>query len=381
MQKRIIAGLITGLITANSQAVTLYENKEQGAKLDLTGSLRMMLENSSKRGRADGDSDSKLKDQGTRIGLKFKRGLGDQFESDSWMKNLSAIAYFEYGGDTQAAEDNFHFDNRQSYGGLSYKGIGELDFGRVKSPFDYVHQSDYSYEYGSSGALYFGGGKIARVGGGDNNFIKRESNTIRFMSERWHGLKVATSYTMQTGTNINDIDNAWAMALLYDSPWDLTLNAGIAQQTTNGSTDANVKSGYTDVKADKENIWGIGMKYNIPQINLSLALDYGGYQIKNGNKGSSKGYTAYQDTINVDLFGAGAKWTWDKWGIYGVYGLRDGDAAADNYQETRTIFGTDYTFNKQFILWLEYCNMTVDSDDADDRYSDDKIALGARYYF
>ncbi len=46
MQKRIIAGLITGLITANSQAVTLYENKEQGAKLDLTGSLRMMLENS-----------------------------------------------------------------------------------------------------------------------------------------------------------------------------------------------------------------------------------------------------------------------------------------------------------------------------------------------
>ncbi|YAF35868.1 hypothetical protein ACUM9J_23200 [Klebsiella pneumoniae] len=69
------------------------------------------------------------------------------------------------------------------------------------------------------------------------------------------------------------------------------------------------------------------MKYNIPQINLSLALDYGGYQIKNGNKGSGKGYTAYQDTINVDLFGAGAKWTWDKWGIYGVYGLRDGDAA------------------------------------------------------
>lgn len=184
----------------------------------------------------------------------------------------------------------------------------------MKSPFDYVHQSDYSYEYGSSGALYFGGGKIARVGGGDNNFIKRESNTIRFMSERWHGLKVATSYTMQTGTNINDIDNAWAMALLYDSPRDLTLNAGIAQQTTNGSTDANVKSGYTDVKADKENIWGIGMKYNIPQINLSLALDYGGYQIKNGNKGSGKGYTAYQDTINVDLFGVGAKWT----GINGV---------------------------------------------------------------
>ncbi|MEG9301690.1 hypothetical protein V6S18_20295 [Klebsiella pneumoniae] len=64
MQKRIIAGLITGLITANSQAVTLYENKEQGAKLDLTGSLRMMLENSSKRGRTDGDSDSKLKDSG-----------------------------------------------------------------------------------------------------------------------------------------------------------------------------------------------------------------------------------------------------------------------------------------------------------------------------
>lgn len=134
MQKRIIAGLLAGLVSASSQAVTIYENKDQGAKVDITGSLRMMLENSSKRGRTDGDSDSKLKDQGTRIGLKFKRGLGDQFASDSWVKNLGAVAYFEYGGDTQAAEDNFHFNNRQSYGGLSYKGVGELDFGRVKSP-------------------------------------------------------------------------------------------------------------------------------------------------------------------------------------------------------------------------------------------------------
>ncbi|EAM3347487.1 porin [Salmonella enterica] len=372
MKKRILIGIIVGTAMMSAQASNVYDNKEKGTKVDITGSLRLMLEDSSKRGRTDGDSDSKLKDEGSRVGVKYVQRLTQE---------VDAIGYFEYGGDTQKADDNFTFNNRQSYGGLKFKDIGELDFGRVTSPFDYVHRSDYSYEYGNSGALYYGGGKIARVGGGDNNYIKRVSNTIKFMSQSWNGLQAGATYTMQTGTNVNDIKDAWTMGIFYKSPWNLQINAGIGHQTTNGSTDANAKYGYSDVNSAKEDIWGIGMRYDIPEINLSVGLDYGGYQIKDGNEGEDDDYAPYPDKIKAKLYGIGAKWTYDQWGFYSVYGLRDGNEAADNYQETRTILGSDYAFNKLFKLWLEYTNLTASSDDPDDRVSDDKFALGLRYYF
>ena len=91
MKKRILIGIIAGTAMMSAQASNVYDNKEKGTKVDITGSLRLMLEDSSKRGRTDGDSDSKLKDEGSRVGVKYVQRLTQE---------VDAIGYFEYGGST-----------------------------------------------------------------------------------------------------------------------------------------------------------------------------------------------------------------------------------------------------------------------------------------
>lgn len=374
MKKIITPVILSSLFYAGCASATVLYDKDDN-KVEIKGSLRLMMDGSSARAREEGTNKYKLEDESSRIGFRFERQIDEK---------LKALVYYEWGNDTQATEkkDDFNFTNRQAYGGIHYKGIGEFDFGRVTVPFESVHQSDYTYEFGNNGALYYGGKKTKRVGGGDNNYIKRISNTLKYMSDKYDGFRFGASYTLQDETNINDIDYAWSTAVYYDTTFNLHLRAGYAQQKANGSTDSNADSGYYDITPAKESIWGVSAKYDIPLWGLSFAVDYGGETIEDGNFGDTKGYTPYGDTTHAKLFGVGTKWTFnDKQSVYATWAIRDGDDAADNYQETRTVLGTDYKFNKSFIVWLEYSSQNNRSDYASDTKSDDKSALGVRYYF
>ena len=374
MNKIITAMTVSSLIyTGCAGAAVIYDQDDN--KVELKGSLRLMLDGSTARAREDGTSQYKLDDESSRIGFRFERKIDEK---------LKALVYYEWGNDTQATEskDDTNLTNRQAYGGIHYDGIGEFDFGRVTVPFESVHQSDYTYEFGNNGALYYGGEKTKRVAGGDNNYIKRISNTLKYTSDKYNGFWFGASYTLQDESEINDIEYAWSTAVYYDTPVNLHLRAGLAQQKSNGSTDSNADTGYFNISSAKEQTWGISAKYDIPVWNLSFAVDYGGESIEDGNAGESKGYTPYGAKTHAKLFGLGTKWTFnDKQSAYATWAIRDGDEAADNYQETRTVVGTDYKFNKSFIIWLEYSTQNNQSNIESDTKTDDKSALGLRYYF
>ncbi|EJE9589563.1 porin [Salmonella enterica] len=374
MKKTITAIAISSFIyTGFAGAAVIYDKDD--SKIELKGSLRLMLDGSTARAREDGTNQYKLDDESSRIGFLFERKIDEK---------LKALVYYEWGNDTQAAEDkdDVNLTNRQSYGGIHYDGVGEFDFGRVSVPFDAVHQSDYTYEFANNGALYYGDKKTKRVAGGDNNYIKRISNTLKYTSDKYDGFWFGASYTFQDETAIDDINYAWSSAIFYDTPFNLHLRAGYAQQKSNGSTDSNADSGYFDIPSVTEDTWGLSAKYDIPAWNLSFAVDYGGETIENGNMGETEDYTPYGGTTHTKLFGVGTKWTVnDKQSVYAMWAIRDGDAAADNYQETRTVLGTDYKLAKSFLLWLEYSNQSNRSDIASDNSTDDKSALGLRYYF
>ncbi|ELC2815973.1 porin [Salmonella enterica] len=374
MKKLTLSLLITTLFyTGYSGAAVLYN--QDGRKVELKGSLRMMLDGHSTRSRVGGTNKYNLDDEGSRIGFSFQQQVNDK---------LNALVYYEWGNDTQATEDkdDFNFTNRQAYGGIHYKGIGEFDFGRVTVPFNDVHQSDYTYEFGNNGALYYGGKKIKRVAGGGNNYIKRISNTFKYMSDEYDGFRFGASYTLQDKTDINDINYAFSTAVYYDMPVNLHLRAGYAQQKSNGSTNANIGSKFNDILPAKESIWGISAKYDIPDKGLSFAVDYGGEKIDNGNEGVNHKYKPYGASPHAKLFGVGSRWAFNKKeSVYATWAIRDGDDAADNYQETRTVLGTDYKFSKAFILWLEYSSQNNRSNSKSDKKTDDKTALGIRYFF
>ncbi|WP_323660494.1 porin [Pectobacterium versatile] len=373
--KRIITPVIlSSLFYAGYASATVLYDKDDN-KVEIKGSLRLMLDGSSARAREDGTNKYKLEDESSRIGFRFERQIDEK---------LKALVYYEWGNDTQATEkkDDFNFTNRQAYGGLHYQGIGEIDFGRVTVPFESVHQSDYTYEWGNNGALYYGGKKIKRVGGGDNNYVKRISNTLKYMSDQYDGFRFGASYTLQDETNVNDINYAWSTAVYYDTTFNLHLRAGYAQQESNGSTESNADLGYYNVDPVKESIWGVSAKYDIPVWGLSFAIDYGGEKIEDGNTGDTNAYEPWGKTTHAKLFGLGTKWTFnDKQSVYATWAIRDGDEAADNYQETRTVLGTDYKFNKSVLVFLEYSSQNNRSNYDSDTKSDDKSALGLRYYF
>ncbi|EEE9947828.1 porin [Salmonella enterica subsp. enterica serovar Uzaramo] len=373
MKKITLSLLIATLFyTGYSGAAVLYN--QDGNKVNLRGSLRMMLDGHSARSRVGGTNKYNLDDEGSRIGFSFQRQINDK---------LNALVYYEFGNDTQSTDKkgDFYFTNRQAYGGIHYKGIGEFDFGRVTVPFNDVHQSDYSYEFGENGALYYGKKRLGRISGEGNNYLKRISNTLKYMSDSYNGFKIGASYTLQDKTDINDINYAFSTAIYYDTPANLHLRAGYTQQKSNGSTNAN-NSEFNNILSAKESIWGVSAKYDIPDKGLSFAVDYGGEKIGNGNEGVAHKYKPYGVSPHAKLFGVGSRWAFnEKESVYSTWAIRDGDDAANNYQETRTVLGTDYKFSKAFILWLEYSSQNNRSNRKSDKKTDDKTALGIRYYF
>jgi outer membrane pore protein E len=372
MNNKMMIVVVPTLLAASSTSATNLYDKD-GTKLDFTGSIRIMLESGS---RSEGTHNVILKDQGSRFGLAISHDLKD---------NLSGFGYLEYGNDTQVAEDKFKLTNRLGYVGLKYSDVGTLSVGRVLSPFDAVAHSDYSYEYG--GVLDFGDKYIGRSTGntdeGKNNFIGRVSNTIRVMSANFNGFSAGGTYTLQQGTGINQVDNAYTLAAFYNTDFGLNLSAGYGHAEGNGANTGTQQyyAGTTDnIRAAQEDIWGGSIEYIIPSADLFFAIDIGQLTLKNANGGTAKNYAKVEGKPRANLFGFGSKWNWGHGNIYGGYYLKDGNSAAFNWKEQKYVAGADYPFTRNFIAWAEYAYVDKQSD-LDKKKDDNLLGLGLRVYF
>ncbi|PLR45919.1 porin [Chimaeribacter arupi] len=410
-KKNLIAmALPLMLATAGAQATNLYDN--EGTKIDFTGSIRLMMENSDSRGQYNPGKDStQLKDQDSRFGFSFDHAFNQG--------QAHGIGYLEFGNDTQQGEgeDAFSLNNRQGWAGFRMDGIGDLTFGRVTSPFDDMARSDFSYEYG--GALDFGaynGGFIGRTGGlttGDDNFIGRVSNTIRVMSANYNGFSFGGTYTMQTETDEDSagLQNAYTLAAFYNfgtDNLDMYVGAGYGysklDQDGLSLTSGNIINGdgtTYDHEDGTEQIWGLSGKLTHKPTNLSFAIDVGQIYMDNvmsgdvdynGNQIDDKALFYVDDTATVNLLGLGVKWAYDgDNSIYGGYYLKDADDELYNWKEQKYVIGTDYYFTKNVVIWGEYAYIETESekwtDDNNVQHDfatvgdDNRIAAGMRIYF
>ncbi|MGL5043433.1 MAG: porin, partial [Plesiomonas sp.] len=107
MKKTILALAVPALLAAGvTNAATVYNN--DGTKIDLKGSIRLLAEDGARR-------DADLSDDSSRIGLGIKHDLGN---------GLSGLGYIEMGYDTQKQEstNDGPIKNRLAYAGLSLDG-------------------------------------------------------------------------------------------------------------------------------------------------------------------------------------------------------------------------------------------------------------------
>ncbi|KAB7702579.1 porin [Plesiomonas shigelloides] len=355
MKKTILALAVPALLAAGvTNAATVYNN--DGTKIDLKGSIRLLAEDGARR-------DADLSDDSSRIGLGINHDLGN---------GLSGLGYIEMGYDTQKQEktSDSPIKNRLAYAGLSLDGVGTLTAGRITAPFDDVAVSDYTWTYG--GVMDFGKMQDSSDRGpfgSKNTFLARTSNSVKVESAEFNGFKAAGSYTMKTGDNYSDVDNAYTLAAFYTSDFGLTFNAGYGHGKSVGK-EANLTPAINSTDAD---IWGIGAQYAIGDF--AIGLDYGQAKLDWNTVGESNS--------KANLLGVGVKYQIiEQTKVYAGYYGRDYSDYKNWDRHDLYVVGTDYAFSKNVVTFLEYAH-----DDykyvkpTTDVKNDDRIGLGFRVYF
>ena len=139
--KKTLAALIIGAFAASAaNAAVVYDN--EGTKVEIGGSLRLILEKTNKGGDANQHTHSGLRNAGSRLEVKVKHNLDSGYY---------ALGYLQVRLDgkqaTKANADGFGaLGTRRAFVGLGHKELGEVTFGRQVTFADSLSTAqDYTY--------------------------------------------------------------------------------------------------------------------------------------------------------------------------------------------------------------------------------------------
>lgn len=321
MKKTLVALTVTALASSVASAATVYE--QNGSKVDVGGSLRILLtKNSGERGD--------LKNKGSRFVVKGSQNLGN---------GLSALANVELRFEGNDGEDDFgNIETKRLYAGFKQDDIGTLTFGRQLTNADDLGLSDYTYDLGGVNQTETSGQKV-----------------VKFRSAEWSGFSFGADYLFDKdetqSKNGGKRTRGWGVAAFYSA------------ELTNDMT-YNFSGGFTqthdaDVRPHKEKAFIVSSE--LVTGPFSIAVDYS--QRKSTKSVNSVEYRAFSGSINRTLnfnkkreIGLGLKYQYvGNSSIYGQYIWGKGStaeisSAADLHA---WILGTDYKWHKNVVTYLE----------------------------
>ncbi|WP_118782425.1 porin [Haemophilus haemolyticus] len=139
--KKTLAALIIGAFAASAaNAAVVYDN--EGTKVEIGGSLRLILEKTNKGGEANKHTHSGLRNAGSRLEVKVKHNLDSGYY---------ALGYLQVRLDGKqgngAKDDGFGaLGTKRAFVGLGHKERGEVTFGRQATTADSLSTAnDYTY--------------------------------------------------------------------------------------------------------------------------------------------------------------------------------------------------------------------------------------------
>ncbi|CUU51956.1 porin [Actinobacillus pleuropneumoniae] len=202
MKKTLVALAVTAF-AASASAVTVYD--AEGTKVQVDGSLRLVLEQaSSKTKYANGQTEKKknahsqLRNAGSRFGVRVNHDLGNDFY---------ALGRLEIRFDKNNSDDQFgDLYAKRAYVGLGSKQYGEVTFGRQLTIADDYGQTD-DYEYGIVPSY------IATSG----------NQVIRYDYKGIEGLQIGANYNFAEKRNargevlVNELKNAYGLGAVYET--------------------------------------------------------------------------------------------------------------------------------------------------------------------
>ena len=142
MKKTLAALIVTAFAASAANAAVVYDN--EGTKVELNGSLRLIMEKADKKvynaaNQSTKKANSALRNAGSRFGITVKHNLDNDFY---------ALGRLEFRFDDTTSRDKFgRLYAKRAYVGLGSKATGDITFGRQLTIADDLSQA-VDYEYG-----------------------------------------------------------------------------------------------------------------------------------------------------------------------------------------------------------------------------------------
>ena len=347
MKKTLAALIVSAFAASAANAAVVYDN--EGTKVELNGSLRLIMEKADKKeydraGKSTKKTNSALRNAGSRFGITVKHNLDNDFY---------ALGRLEFRFDDTDSRDKFgRLYAKRAYVGLGSKATGDITFGRQLTIADDLSQA-VDYEYGLIPKEEY----IPTAGTG----------VIRYDYKGIEGLQLSANYNFGQKNNEKGkaldpaIKNAFGFGALYTAG---DLDARFAYGHTSFETDASYKHRLDGFLAS------LGYKFG----DFTLTGDFGYAHEKENDAKTNKFYVspgfAYQVTPASQ--------------VYGNYLYERVKGEADKDKTHGFLLGADYKLHKQVVLFVEGKYVTTKeyvNDTYDGKTKDRAIGVGMRVYF
>ena len=312
MKKTLAALIVTAFAASAANATVVYDN--EGTKVELNGSLRLIMEKTSvKKDSKKSETDSALRNAGSRLGVTVKHNLDNDFY---------ALGRYEARFDNTSSNDKFGgVYTKRAYVGLGSKAAGEIKFGRQLTIADDLSQAN-DYEYG----IIPKGDYVPTSG----------HSVIRYDYKGIEGVQLSANYNFKQQYNdkgvalSTGIKNAFALGGLFTAG---DLDARFAYGHTNLETGANYTHRVDGFLAS------LGYKFG----DFKLTGDFGYAHEKEADAKTNKFYVS--PGFEYQVVPASK--------VYGNYLYERVKGEADKEKTHGFLLGADYQLHKQVVVFLE----------------------------
>ncbi|MGC7559439.1 porin [Pasteurella sp. PK-2025] len=327
MKKTIVALAVAAVAATSANAATVYN--QDGSKVEVNGSVRVLLEKAK-------DKRTDLKDNGSRIVFKGKQDLGN---------GLSALAYSELRFSSKTGFGD-KVQLKRLYAGFGYEGVGTLTFGKQLTIGDKIGYSDYSYLYGGVGKPLPDGERV-----------------INFTSASFNGFSFGAAYVFEddTAKTAERTGRGAVVAGLYERKiGDVGFKVGAGYSEQQKSKVVN--------KSEKEKIFKVGGE--VSYTAFAAGVDYLQSK-KSGTQEKKRGIElGLQYKVN------------DMVKVYTVLSHVKENKTNTQYYKTRALtLGAGYKLHKQVETFVEGGWNKTKNENAKVVNRDRNVGVGLRVHF
>jgi len=347
MKKTLAALIVSAFAASAANAAVVYDN--EGTKVELNGSLRLIMEKADKKvynaaNQSTKTANSALRNAGSRFGITVKHNLDNDFY---------ALGRLESRFDDTESRDQFgSLYAKRAYVGLGSKATGDITFGRQLTIADDLTQAN-DYEYG-----FIPKGKYIPTSG---------TGVVRYDYKGIEGLQLSANYNFgqtnnEKGKPLNPgIKNAYAVGALY----------------TAGDLDARLAYGHTNFET------GASYAHRLDGVLASLGYKFGDFTLTGD---FAYGHEKFDDE-KTNKFYVAPGFAYQVLPASKVYGNYLYERVKGENTKDKThgfLLGADYKLHKQVVLFVEGKYVTTKeyvNDTYDGKTKDRAIGVGMRVFF